>query len=225
MEFYERARAQSQSEYEDAYRSWIAEMPEDERRRMAEMGLDEPDTDCPQINGKNRTAEDMDDVINIVAIKNGNHPSNQFHEDSAHYGDVAEALTLVFLDLITTKNQPLMIDAYASALGLYDMEGLTCDQLGQKHGCTRQRFSFVKTIIVDRFGLRMPNCKPREQRAEQRSGKDWNRFNGPAKNLSAWVNRKLDEMSPEEWPEVYRSAFIAATRPIAETYLKLTGRE
>lgn len=221
-EDYLERRGSWQSEYEGAYGEWIASLSAEERENLELLGIAEPDTDCPQINGKTRSAEDLDSVINITALKQGRHPDiPSGEEESKSVEDshnTAAALRTVIVDLLGAKNLKLHLDAWASALGLEDA---TCAELGNRNGCTRQRFAYVRGQIVDQFGLRLPNCRSREIRAEHRervSDKNdkWRSFYASVKSLAGWIHRRRDEESPSEWPAAHRELILRQCRPVVE---------
>lgn len=148
-----------QDEYLAAYPEWIASLTPEERAKVKHLGLDQPDTDCPQINGKRRSVEDM-----------------TFLREKAKGGDprsmLADLLGRALLEIVSARTPMLHLDAFISALGLYDYEGVSCEQLGKRHGVSKQRFSLVRSTIIDRYALpEPPKGKTRKQRASQRKKK------------------------------------------------------
>lgn len=76
-----------------------------------------------------------------------------------------DLLGRVLLELAGQKKPEIMIDAILSQLGLYSLDGLTCEDLGRKHGVSKQRFSIIRTAVTDQFGLPpAPGGRTDEQR-------------------------------------------------------------
>ena len=149
-----------QDDYLAAYPEWIASLTPEERAKVKHLGLDQPDTDCPQINGKRRSIEDMTFLM-------------ERKKDKDEQITMVDLLGRVLLDIASSRTPALHLDAWISALGLYDYEGnISCEELGKRHGVSKQRFSLVRSTIIDRYALpEPPKGKTRKQRANQRKKK------------------------------------------------------
>lgn len=221
----ERRRARQHAEYLDAYAAWMNELPQSEIERLAEMGLDRPDSDIPQINGKGQSVE------NLTFLAEEYEQPEPESDTSA-----SDVLLRAMMELSAAENVKLKLDAFLSALGAYDHEGKTCEDLGRMNGCSKQRFSTVRSDIIDRYGLRAPRtCRTAKQRASRRVNKFgssrrvsemvWAQFVGPSGSMIAWINRRKSELDVDQWPQEYRAAIMDRCKPIVELCAELAAIE
>jgi hypothetical protein len=157
-------RARQQREYEVEYRRWFATLPPSEQRKLKAIGADQPDGDIRQINGKRRTAEDMD-----LPDDSAPDPS-EYSEPSRSVA--AAGIARVLIDIANSRNVSLMLDVALFALGCYDGTPETCETLGTRHGVSKQRFGFLLVHFRDTYGLpenvRGMPLKVRIQQSNQR---------------------------------------------------------
>lgn len=152
---YARRQAKRDATYAKAYTDWIAAMPPEERRKMAELGLDAPML-APHGNGA-PTGDVADSPRASV-------PPAPIREPEPHrppvesiraaaMDEATRILRHLVADILCEGNARLTLDCVSIALGLAAYQGESMTDVANRHGVTRAAVSKRCVDIVEKLGL------------------------------------------------------------------------
>lgn len=164
MTYADRQRI-SDATYTEAYKTWVASLPPEERARLDEGGIAEPDTSrktatrqTDELRLQLTAAPDTTPTASDSEISN---PKSQIASSATQAADVLAA----FCARIRAHPNPLLaFDAACFASGLMDVEGLSETDLARRHRVTKAAFSKLVIQWAETFGL-PPSRGMRSRRA------------------------------------------------------------
>lgn len=206
------------SEYLTTYAQWKADMSPQQLDTLKRLGVLEPDNDPQQINGKNRSVEDMSFLsIEEIEIKN--------ETEGETRADVIAAV----VSRIRASGSPLLyIDALLSALRVHKIENMTCEELARRHGVTKQRFQTLRSQIIDAFNLPQAPGGMDEHAREKQSkrvlpAKPWVLYTAALDSWRRWWYKATRDGKLESWHEADKRLLRNELVWFVERYIELGG--
>jgi len=146
---YTDRQSQRDTAYTRAYRDWVASLPADERARLAEQGLLDPDA-------TRHTSTREGDALRLQltpAPVTTPPPDEVAHAPASDSNAAADVLAAFCARIRSHPNPLLAFDAACFASGLMEVEGLSESELAKRHRVTRAAFSKLVVQWTETFGL------------------------------------------------------------------------
>lgn len=139
------------AQYARDYAAWIKSLPDDERRKVEDMGLGTPSLSKF---GNGAPERDMAEsprashTPDIAAMADHDEPAK-----SRNWHDTEEVLRVLVADLLAEGNTRLTIECLAVAIGLSAYDGRSMTEIAHRHGVTRAAVSKRCVDITERLSL------------------------------------------------------------------------
>lgn len=217
-------RCRQQAQYEAVYEAWLAEMPPEEAEKVRAMGLQHPESNITQINGKGRSADDLKFIKDRGPI-------------TSHDTERSCALVSVLQRMWDAKSPRVILAAYMAEFGLFDVSGWSCQRFSDELGVSRQYFCKVRTNIRDTHDIPPPltgkTAAQRLKQSQQVRGKSkpkklstghvWTKYAGPVDNLKRWIHNRERECPPSQWPAAARETLLRELTPVVQWWVRAGG--
>ena len=218
-------------EYREAFPAWFRSLPLEERRRLEAAGITGPLSDSPQESGQGCSAEDLAGVEAEENTKEEDYRAAYGYAEEVSPEAAAEirreCLAAVFSRVRAQGNPLLYLDALLSVLRVSDVERLTCEELAERHGVSKQRFAFLRSRIVETFNLPPPpggrSIYKRKASKPRDPVSPWVRYTSPLDNFRRWWETVTGDSPVTSWDPHRRAVVRQELRWFAGRYVELGG--
>jgi len=148
---YSRRQATRDERHAREYAAWIASLPPDERRRMAERGLAEPLREADGYGWGNSDAADFHEASEPAKMPVEAEPAH-IAPAPLENEDVLDILRRLIGELLAERNARLSLECLALATG-FSYIGGTMTDIARRHAVTRAAVSKRCVELTERLNL------------------------------------------------------------------------